>query len=202
MCGALWFRLPMLLRHEVLGGIESGRIVAVYRSWSQPRVRTGSTFRTAVGVVEVTSVDPVEAGALTVSDAREAGFGSVADLLAEAGSRGDTLYRIGVRHLGPDPRVALRQGIPDAADMIEIDRRLARLDVAGSHGPWTEQTMRLIAANPGVRAEDLARMVGREKMPFKLDVRKLKELGLTESLRVGYQLSPRGKAVMDSRGRR
>ena len=29
---------------------------------------------------------------------------------------------------------------------------------------------------------------------FKRDVRKLKELGLTESLPVGYRLSPRGRA--------
>jgi hypothetical protein len=52
-----------------------------------------------------------------------------------------------------------------------------------------------------VRAEDLARSVGREKHAFKLDVRKLKELGLTESLRVGYRLSPRGAAVVSRLGR-
>jgi ribosomal protein S19E (S16A) len=28
-------------------------------------------------------------------------------------------------------------------------------------------------------------------------VRKLKELGLTESLEVGYRLSPRGRALLD-----
>jgi hypothetical protein len=32
---------------------------------------------------------------------------------------------------------------------------------------------------------------------FKRDVRKLKELGLTESLEVGYRLSPRGAALLD-----
>ena len=31
-------------------------------------------------------------------------------------------------------------------------------------------------------------------LPFKRNVRKLKELGLTESLEVGYRLSPRGEA--------
>ena len=31
---------------------------------------------------------------------------------------------------------------------------------------------------------------------FKRDVRKLKELGLTESLEIGYRLSPRGVAFM------
>jgi transposase len=36
----------------------------------------------------------------------------------------------------------------------------------------------------------------RERHPFKADVRKLKELGLTESLEVGYRLSPRGRALL------
>ncbi len=54
--------------------------------------------------------------------------------------------------------------------------------------------LELIAENPGVRAPDLAARMGRETLPFKRDVRKLKELGLTESLEVGYRLSPRGRA--------
>ncbi|MEJ7721115.1 MAG: hypothetical protein WKF58_12005 [Ilumatobacteraceae bacterium] len=35
-----------------------------------------------------------------------------------------------------------------------------------------------------------------ETAPFKLDVRKLKNLGLTHSLAVGYELSPRGRAYL------
>jgi hypothetical protein len=186
----------MLLDHVVLTGIESGRIGAVYRRWEKPRVKPGSTRRTAIGVLEVTSVDEVDPGSLTPADAAEAGLQSVADLLDSAGSRGDTLYRIRLRHVGPDPRVALRQRIPDEDDLAELARRLRRLDTASTHGPWTWQTLSLIADNPGVRAEDLAKSVGREKMPFKLDVRKLKEMGLTESLRVGYRLSPRGESLL------
>jgi hypothetical protein len=108
------------------------------------------------------------------------------------------MYRIRVRHVGPDPRADLREAIPDVAEMEEISRRLRRLDSASSHGAWTWQTLSLIAAYPGVRAEDLAASVGLEKMPFKLDVRKLKELGLTESLRIGYRLSLRGEAVVEN----
>ena len=52
----------------------------------------------------------------------------------------------------------------------------------------------LIAERPATRAPDLAASLGRETAPFKADVRKLKELGLTESLEVGYRLSPRGRA--------
>jgi hypothetical protein len=40
----------------------------------------------------------------------------------------------------------------------------------------------MIANQPGVRAPDLASSVGRETKPFKIDVRKLKELGLTREL--------------------
>ncbi len=60
-------------------------------------------------------------------------------------------------------------------------------------------TLRLIAERPAVRAADLAAAVGREKAPFKLDVRKLKNLGLTLSLDVGYRLSPRGEAYLAGR---
>ena len=63
------------------------------------------------------------------------------------------------------------------------------------------ETLALIASRPEVRAEDLAAMVGREKPPFKLDVRKLKNLGLTESLRVGYRLSPRGRSYLRATNR-
>ncbi|GJF05761.1 hypothetical protein [Pseudonocardia sp. D17] len=77
-----------------------------------------------------------------------------------------------------------------------LDARLARLDRASAHGPWTARTLTLIAENPEVRAPDLAARMGRETLPFKRDVRKLKELGLTESLPVGYRLSPRGRAYL------
>ncbi|MGH8951504.1 MAG: hypothetical protein ACRDX9_08765, partial [Acidimicrobiia bacterium] len=186
----------VLLKLDVLRGIESGRIEAVYRRWAQPRVKPGSTMRTAVGVVEVLSVEAVETGSLTAADVAVAGFGTVAELDSAAGNRGETLYRIPLRHVGPDPRMALRESLPDEREQAEIRRRLERLDSASSHGPWTWRTLRLIADNPGVRAEDLAHSVGREKAPFKLDVRKLKEMGLTESLETGYRISPRGWAAI------
>jgi len=47
---------------------------------------------------------------------------------------------------------------------------------------------------------DLAAAAGRERRLFKTDVRKLKKLGLTESLEVGYRLSPRGRALLTRLG--
>ncbi len=58
----------------------------------------------------------------------------------------------------------------------------------------------LIAERPAVRAPDLAASLGLDTVTFKRDVRKLKELGLTESLTVGYRISPRGIRVADSFG--
>jgi hypothetical protein len=70
------------------------------------------------------------------------------------------------------------------------------MDASSRSGPWTRATLRAIGDNPGRRAPDLAAAFGRETLAFKRDVRKLKELGLTESLEVGYRLSPRGRAFL------
>ncbi|WP_179221744.1 hypothetical protein [Inquilinus limosus] len=57
-----------------------------------------------------------------------------------------------------------------------------------------------MAECPATRAPDLAARFGRDTASFKADVRKLKALGLTESLEVGYRLSPRGRALLERIG--
>ncbi|WP_300008955.1 hypothetical protein [Pseudonocardia sp.] len=184
----------MLIRRPVLEAIAAGEITALFRRWDRPRVRVGGTRRTSVGVLEVLAVEPVAASRLTAADARSAGFPTVAALRAAQTGSG-RLYRITVRLAGEDPRIALRSRSDlTADDRAGIAARLARLDAASRTGPWTGTVLALIAANEGVRAPDLAQRLGRETLPFKRDVRKLKELGLTESLEVGYRISPRGRA--------
>ncbi|HVQ12710.1 MAG TPA: hypothetical protein VMS40_03930, partial [Vicinamibacterales bacterium] len=78
--------------------------------------------------------------------------------------------------------------------------RLDRLDARSDGAPWTRRVLSLIAGHPARRAGDLCKMAGQDKMAFKLNVRKLKTLGLTESLEVGYRLSPRGAALLDELG--
>jgi hypothetical protein len=184
----------VLIRRPVLEAIAAGTVTVAFRRWDRPRVRPGGRQRTSVGVVEFTAVDQVDEADLTADDAHAAGFADLAAL--QRAQRGDgQLYRIGVRLVGPDPRVALRaKRRLSQAERAELDARLERMDRASSHGPWTAAVLALIAENPGVRAPDLAARMGRETLPFKRDVRKLKELGLTESLEVGYRLSPRGRA--------
>jgi hypothetical protein len=185
------------IRKPILDAIAAGTVTLLFRRWEQPRVRPGGTQRTPVGVLEFTAVEPVAVSRLTAADARAAGFPTVATLRAAQVGDGK-LYRISVRLAGADPRVALRERATfDDGERELIAARLARLDAASHRGPWTATVLDLIAQNPGVRAPDLAAGLGLETLPFKRDVRKLKELGLTESLEVGYRLSPRGQAYRD-----
>jgi hypothetical protein len=191
----------MLFRPATLRAIADGSVTRAYRRWDRPRVRPGGRQRTPAGVIAFDAVEPVERGSLTEQDARLAGMSSLDELLGLVDRRPTgTIYRVDLRIAGPDPRVALRDEAPDAAGLADIERRLKRLDRTSRHGAWTTAVLRAIAERPGVRAAELAAGFGRPRDPFKLDVRKLKELGLTESLRPGYRLSPRGRHVLDALG--
>lgn len=189
----------MLIQARWAEPILAGRVTVLFRRWASPRVVAGRVYRTTVGRLEVEAVDVV--ARITVRDARAAGYRTPAD--AEAGLRGDPsrpLYRVRVRPVADaDPRAELAASDElSPGDIAAVAARLDRLDRASTHGEWTRATLRLIAERPGVRAADLAASAGRETQPFKTDVRKLKNLGLTLSLEVGYRLSPRGEAVLNS----
>ena len=189
----------MLFRPATLRGIADGTVTRAYRKWDRPRVRPGGRQRTPAGVVAFDAVEPVDRDSLTDGDALAAGLATVHELLELVDRRPTgTIYRVDLHLAGPDPRVALRESAPSPDEVAQLVVRLDRLDRASRHGPWTAQVLGAIADGPGVRASDLAAGFGRDRDPFKLDVRKLKELGLTESLRPGYRLSPRGRAVLDA----
>ena len=77
-----------------------------------------------------------------------------------------------------------------------ISARLGRLEGARAGGPWTTEALRLIERRPDVSARELAIEFGWDKARFKRRIRQLKDLGLTESMAVGYRLSPRGRAYL------
>ena len=188
----------MLFRRAELDGIRSGAVTLAFRRWRRPSVRAGGTLLTPVGQLEVRSVEVVALDDVTDADAARAGYASRAALVRDLGRRPDgDVHRIQLGSMRPDPRVALRATVATAAaEMAAVRERLQRLDARSAVGPWTARTLEQLRAHPGVRAGDLCRMVGREKEAFKLDVRKLKNLGLTESLGTGYRLSPRGEALV------
>jgi hypothetical protein len=187
----------MMLPLAVLRGVADGSIDRAFRRWEQPRVKPGGRQRTALGVIGFTAVEVVAREELADEDASRAGFASLERLLAVLERRPErSIFRIGLELVGPDPRVAMREALPSASELNDIIRRLDRLDQGSRHGAWTCAVLTAIGDRPSTPAVEMAASFGREKMPFKLDVRKLKELGLTESLRPGYRLSPRGKFVL------
>jgi hypothetical protein len=190
----------MLFRRPALDGIRTGEVTLAYRRWDRPHAIAGGRQRTIIGELAIDSVERVARSAITAEDARRAGHATRADLLRELDARGDgPIWRIELHWAGADPRVALReQADLDPAEIEALRARLDRLDRASGHGPWTRETLELIRRRPEVLAADLAAAMGREKQPFKRDVRKLKELGLTESLQRGYRLSPRGRALLEA----
>jgi biotin operon repressor len=116
--------------------------------------------------------------------------------------RGDTavpLYRIRFRRVEePDPRDLLAgNAAMSGAELAKLTARLARMDAADSRGPWTTAILTQIADYPGTVSTVLAEELGWPRPDFKQHVRRLKELGLTISLDIGYRLSPRGEAYLN-----
>jgi hypothetical protein len=188
----------MLFKARFHARIVGGSITRTFRRWKRLLVVPGNRYRQPFGEIEVLSAKEVEERSITAHDADIAGYGSRADLLAELAKYGEgTLYRIDFRFAGADRRIALRQKDDfSESDMDALLKRLARLDKASSHGPWTRKALELIDRHPAVVSTVLAAEMGVDRPVFKLDIRKLKESGLTESLEVGYRLSPRGKRLL------
>ena len=189
----------MLFRDKILEEIEKGSIDLAFRRWERQRINPGTHLRTSAGVVVIDAVDKVELKDVTDDEARRAGYGSSSEMAArfESFEKPGDLYRIELHFGGADPRIALREQSELTGDELEeLGKKLKRLDTSSPFGEWTARVLRLIDEKPGVLAGKLAKEIGRERLSFKASVRRLKELGLTESLDVGYRLSPRGKAFL------
>ena len=185
----------MLFNRRALDGIEAGEIDLAFRRWKRPTVKAGGTLRTRGGVLSIETVERTSERKITAADARRAGFDSRAELLRSLRQEG-RLYRIEFRRMGDDPRVSLRETAElSPEERADLDDRLERMDVRRGE-PWIRRLLELIAERPETLAAELAASIGMEKAPFKRDVRKLKEIGLTESLLVGYRLSPRGRTYL------
>ena len=188
----------MLIRHETLRRIESGEVDTVFRRQVRPTVKAGGTLRTMIGMLSIDAVERIEPADVTEADARRAGMTRDEILAMLAAKEDGECYRVRLHVAGADPRIAFREDAAlDEATVATLRARLDRLDAASSWGPWTRPTLRLIAERPFVRAPDLAASMGRDTPSFKDDVRKLKALGLTISHNPGYELSPRGRALVD-----
>jgi len=187
----------VLIRRADLDRIVTGDIDLAFRRWKRPTVKTGGSLTTVVGVLAIDEVTVVGDDQVSDADAARAGFASRDELFDLMSRREGDLYRIRLHWSGEDPREQLRQRADlSYNERAEIHARLERYDNASRHGPWTAASLCLVRDYPETLAATLAEKGGWEKAWFKTNIRKLKALGLTESLKVGYRLSPRGVAFL------
>jgi len=187
----------MLLKNKTIEGIQSGKITLIFRRWKKAGVKKGGTQMTQLGVVGIDDVKVVSENEITDRDAKKAGYGSKADLLEQMYDRDEDIYKIKVHWVSEDPRKALR--LNDKLNKKQVDEiieKLRKLDQNSQRGTWTQLYLQMIHDQPNTHAAILAGQIGLTIPTFKPWVRKLKALGLTESLRPGYRLSPRGQKVL------
>lgn len=133
------------------------------------------------------------------SDAKKAGHESLSGLKKDLSFRKDgEIYKIHFKLTGPDPRVKLREQTDLSKDELnEIVEKLDCFDKYSKSGDWKRELLNLIAKNPGSRSLELANIMDTPQDKLKLNVRKLKNLGVTISLGTGYKISPRGKKLIN-----
>lgn len=186
----------LLFQKRFHEGLKSGAVTVTFRRWDKPHVKPGGRYRChPIGVLEVDAIERVKTADIGDADAARAGFAGREELFAYMGEpRPPEVWRIVLHHGGDGDRVGIAlDDALGAEDVAAIAKKLDRLD---GKEPWTKKTMALIDKHPRVAASKLAAKLGRETLPFKTDVRKLKKLGLTQSFEVGYEISPRGRAYL------
>lgn len=188
----------MQFTKDAVPGIVDGTITLTFRGWTKTQARAGGKHRVWGHLIHVDDVRCVSASEITDAEAVQAGEASASNILDRLGAKAsDPIWRVQFRYVGQDDRIGLRNA--DAMDeerRASIQARLDRMDKSSKSGPWTAKTLRLIASYPGVVSTALARQMDDDRPSFKINVRKLKELGLTESLDIGYRLSPLAMAFL------
>ena len=186
----------MLIKDDVIEKIKSGEVTVLFRRWSRPGAKAGGSQMTQGGVIGIDTVEVVTEDEITELDAREAGYGTKENLLDKLSYRDDPIYRLRVYFQGADPRIAMRENLEDD-DLKEVITKLDKLDKNSKRGAWTQEYLQVIQDMPNTHSSMLANYLGLSVPEFKPWVRKLKALGLTESLHPGYRLSPRGEKVLE-----
>jgi hypothetical protein len=179
--------------------VVSGDLTVTWRLWKYAHVKPGRVYPTGFGGGHaIDDVRAVRAADVTDADAQEADLADATALieLARTHTRASVssqtiLYRVQFHYV---PELPVKPALP----LEEISRRLQRLDQNSRWGAWTEPVLRLIEENPGVVSTRLAAETGQPRAEFKANVRRLKALGLTTSLELGYELSELGQTYLDS----
>lgn len=182
--------------------IAQGAITVTFRLWKRPHAKPGGQYTVGGVVIEVDTIEMLPFHAITKADMRRAGAKDRDALRARAAHAGpiddDTLlYRIEFHVLGAKPEPA--EAPVDDRPVMTVIAKLDRMDARATNGRWTREVLQLIGVNEGMVSTELAGQLARPRREFKTDVRKLKALGRTESLLVGYALTPLGRRIINHR---
>ncbi len=189
----------MLFKEVHLQGIKSGKITLAFRKWQKASVKYGSLIHTSVGLIEIGNIETVNETDITEQEAIQAGFTDKEQLLKSfTHNSTGTIFKIAVRYHSGDPRIKLREQTElSEQEFADLKKKLERLDNYSKQGHWTNKVLLTIKDNPNLHAIGIAELTGFEKEWLKLNIRKLKNLGLTISYNVGYELSPLGKECLN-----
>ncbi|MCZ6709378.1 MAG: hypothetical protein O7B25_03355, partial [Gammaproteobacteria bacterium] len=177
--------------------IRAGRVSCSFRTWKAPQAKVGGRYNLhPAGAIEVTALRQIRFADADHRQVEQSGFADTEALRAYLNvDDNDLVYLVEFRYLGEvTVRVPPRQKL-NAEQGRSLADKLTRMDRRSSRGPWAHRTLALIYQQPGTRAADLASVLGWDTAPFKVNVRKLKHLGLTLSLDTGYRLTDRGVTV-------
>lgn len=188
----------MLFKEVHLQGVKSGKITLAFRNWQKVTVNSGSLLHTSIGLVKIHGIEAINENDVTDKDALNAGFTDKEQLLKSLrGNTNGTLFKIMVSYHSVDPRIQLREQSELSKQQVEdLTKKLERLDQFSKQGSWTKSVLCAIKENPKLHAIGIADLTGFEKEWLKLNIRKLKNLGLTISHQVGYEISPLGKEYL------
>ncbi|EJN03171.1 hypothetical protein [Phyllobacterium sp. YR531] len=187
----------MLLKAKVLERIAHGEVDLVFRSWARPTIKEGTRLRTSIGAIVVGKVTSIGLAEISGEDVRRAGFNNVTALMDDLRTGKDReIFRVELAGVESDERLSRQNEELAIDEAAALATSLARWDKTAPIESYHANILRIISQHPGVAAIELAKLLGVEKLKFKRDVRKLKELGLTISLDIGYQLSLRGQSLL------
>lgn len=188
----------MLFKQKDLDGIKGGSISLAFRKWKKLTVSSGSLIKTSVGLIKIISTKEISLNEITDTEAQNAGFASAQALIQLLeGQKEGAIYKIEVAFDSENPSVESHEKASlDEEEFESIKAALENLDKFSKVGKWTTKTLLVIQENPKMKAADLAVKAKKEKEWLKLNIRKLKGLGLTISHEPGYTLSPTGEEYL------
>ena len=190
----------MLFKSKFLELIKANKVTTAFRKWTKPTVKEAGTLITAVGQLRILSLEKITYDDITDQEIAKAGYDNREELNNELSFKSDgQLYKISFKLEQEDPRIKLREETNlSEEERNKLVKKLHSFDTQGKIQNWTLRILEIIDEKPLKPSIYYANKLGYEQMWFKASVRKLKNLGLTISHEVGYELSPRGKTLFDS----